>query len=108
MKKLVAFAILMLTAGCQQTKNSFGLEDCNGRLDKQFPTIPAKAVALKVEGMVVVSYIVGIDGHPKDVRVVSAVPKDMFEQETLKAVRSWCLKPTTAPARSTITFRINS
>ncbi len=108
MKILVAIAILMLATGCQQNQNLFKLDDCNGRLEKLIPNIPAKAVALKVEGMVVVSYIVGLDGHPKDIRIVSAVPKDMFEQETLKAVRAWCLKPTTTPAKSTITFRIHS
>ncbi|MCE9979660.1 TonB family protein [Leclercia adecarboxylata] len=108
MNKLVAITILMLLTGCQQNQNSSKLDDCNGRLEKQIPTIPAKAVALKVEGMVVVSYIVGLDGHPKNIRIVSAVPKDMFEQETLKAVRSWCLKPTITPAKSTIAFRRHS
>jgi len=66
--------------------------------------MPVKAAAKKIDGEVTISYWVDSDGHPKDIKIVSAQPKDIFERETLHAVKNWCLTPTIERRTSVISF----
>lgn len=56
------------------------------------PDYPPSARLAKKEGYVSIGLVVGIDGVPHDVRVVSSTDKD-FDAKAIEAVQRWRLKP---------------
>ncbi|MCU6668259.1 TonB family protein [Enterobacteriaceae bacterium H4N4] len=72
------------------------------------PYYPAKAQAGRIEGVVRASYTVNTKGCAENIKIVSAQPADVFEKETIRAMKKWCgMNPTLLPKIITITFRLN-
>jgi protein TonB len=53
---------------------------------------PPIAQTAKIEGMVIIEAIIGMDGKVKDARVLKSV--NMLDQAALDAVRQWEYSPT--------------
>ena len=109
MKRIIIAAAVTLISGCHQQpmQPEPAQKPCNGITNKPFPAMPVKAQALGIEGNVVFSFSVGDDGHPHDIRIVSAQPEEVFERETLRAVQIWCLSPNKSRQTETVTFTVN-
>jgi TonB family protein len=77
------------------------------RISGAMPLYPARAVATRVEGMVVVTLTIANDGSVESAQVVSGAP--MFQRATLEAVQQWRFRPTlfdgrTVAANATVIF----
>ncbi len=77
------------------------------------PEFPERALTQKVSGVVVVEFVVDVNGEPRDVRVVSAEPAGLFDRAAISAVRRWRYEtvmvdnvPTEVPARTSIRFAL--
>ena len=77
------------------------------------PEFPERALTQKVSGVVVVEFVVDVNGEPRDVRVVSAEPAGLFDRAAIAAVRRWRYDtvmvdnvPTEVPARTSIRFAL--
>lgn len=57
------------------------------------PRYPSKAIKRKVEGYVVMRFTIDAAGRPKDIQVVEAQPKRMFEKEAMRALKKWKYQP---------------
>ena len=57
------------------------------------PHYPPAAVRSRQEGWVVVSFTVGTDGKPVNVRVVDAQPRRIFDRAAIEAVENYEFKP---------------
>ena len=57
------------------------------------PQWPREALVEGIEGYVVVEVTIGADGSVKDVRVIQAEPKRMFDRNVIRAVLKWKFKP---------------
>ena len=53
------------------------------------PIYPQNALALGIEGQVVVEFSLASDGSVRDLRVVSAQPANVFDQAAIKAMHGW-------------------
>ena len=60
------------------------------RIDPQWPR---EALIEGIEGYVVVEVTIGADGSVKDVHVIQAEPKRMFDRNVIRAVLKWKFKP---------------
>ena len=60
------------------------------RIDPQWPR---EALVEGIEGYVVVEVTIGADGSVKDVRVIQAEPRRMFDRNVIRAVLKWKFKP---------------
>jgi TonB family protein len=77
------------------------------------PEFPERALTQKVSGVVVVEFVVDVNGEPRDVRVISAEPAGVFDRAAVAAVRRWRYEtvmvdnvPTEVPARTSIRFAL--
>ena len=75
------------------------------------PRYPHDAFDQKIQGTVVVEFVVDVDGRVVDARVVRSVP--LLDQAALEAVRQWRFLPATrrgrpvvSRSRAPVTFRI--
>jgi protein TonB len=57
------------------------------------PVYPPQARMRRIEGFVVVEFVVSVDGTAQDVRVVEAKPEDVFGRAAVRAVRRWRFTP---------------
>jgi len=57
------------------------------------PRYPRKAAMEGIEGWVRFKFTVSPDGSPKDVEVIDAKPKRVFERDARKAIYKWKFKP---------------
>lgn len=57
------------------------------------PSYPNHALENRITGQVTVQYVVDTQGVPRDVRVLSAQPANVFDRAALDAIRSWRYKP---------------
>ncbi|MET1254682.1 energy transducer TonB [Aliikangiella maris] len=57
------------------------------------PRYPRKAAMEGIEGWVRFEFTVSPDGSPKDVKVIDAQPKRIFERDARKAIYKWKFKP---------------
>lgn len=62
-------------------------------LSKLHPVYPEVAVRRQWEDSLVVRYVIGRDGHVKDVTIVQPPQRKEFEEPTLFAIRSWRFRP---------------
>lgn len=53
------------------------------------PHYPAKAKQRRAEGYVIVRFDIDEQGIPRDLQIIEAKPKRIFEREALKALRQW-------------------
>jgi TonB family protein len=53
------------------------------------PNVPELAWKKRVNGWVLVAFKVGPDGVPKDIRVLDASPRGIFEEKVIAAVSDW-------------------
>jgi periplasmic protein TonB len=60
------------------------------RIDPQYPP---EARARGIEGWVTVRFDVGADGNTRNIQVVDAKPRGVFERETIRAVSDWRYSP---------------
>jgi periplasmic protein TonB len=73
------------------------------------PIYPRGAERRKIEGHVVVTYSVGVDGKVSDIAVAEAVPEGVFDDAAMKAVSKWKYEPPTNKvegARTKISFKL--
>lgn len=57
------------------------------------PSYPRKAAMEGIEGWVRFKFTVSPDGTPKDIEVIDAEPKRIFERDARKAIYKWKFKP---------------
>lgn len=57
------------------------------------PRYPRKAAMEGIEGWVKFKFTVSTDGSPKDIQVVEAKPKRVFERDARKVIYKWKFKP---------------
>jgi protein TonB len=110
----LAITLAMLATGCvhkqtpstpQHTSEAIPAVKSGARTQ---PYYPAEAMAKRIEGTVKASYTVNTKGCADNITILSAQPADLFEDETIKAMKKWCgMKPTPLPTTTTITFRLN-
>jgi periplasmic protein TonB len=62
-------------------------------LSRVQPQYPVKALRRNIEGYVVLSFTIDANGRPKDINVVDAKPKHIFEREARRALRRWKYQP---------------
>lgn len=75
----------------------------------EMPYYPVQAQAMRIEGAIKVRFDVLADGSTDNVKIVSAQPEKIFNNETLRAVKRWQLapgKPETGLVK-VIVFRLN-
>lgn len=57
------------------------------------PRYPRKAAMEAIEGWVRFEFTVSPDGSPKDIKVIDAKPRRIFERDAKKAIYKWKFKP---------------
>ncbi len=57
------------------------------------PRYPSKALKRRVEGYVIMQFTIDAAGRPKDIQVIEAKPKRMFEKEAVRALKKWKYQP---------------
>ncbi|MEX0445286.1 TonB system transport protein TonB [Xenorhabdus sp. SGI246] len=77
-------------------------------LSRTDPVYPSRAQQLGTEGTVRVKYDIDENGRVKNIEIISANPKNVFEREVKKAMRKWRYekKPATGYV-TTIEFRLS-
>jgi protein TonB len=63
------------------------------------PVYPSIAKLAKVQGVVIIEAIIGVDGNVEDARVIRSIP--LLDDAALEAVRSWAYTPTLLNGRPT-------
>lgn len=58
-----------------------------------YPVYPDACVEQRMEGLVIVKYIIGKDGHVNDVSIIHHAKRKEFDESTLEAVRKWRFRP---------------
>jgi protein TonB len=58
-----------------------------------YPEYPKSCIDAKKEGVVIVRYIIGKDGHVSDVSILHHAARKEFDESTLEAVRKWRFRP---------------
>jgi len=64
------------------------------------PAYPKKAAERKIEGWVEVEFTIDRRGWVKEVLILNAEPKGIFEQKTVEAVYKWKFEPIDMPVRA--------
>ena len=62
------------------------------QINKVQPVYPAEALAAKVQGIVILEAIIGVDGGVTDTKVLRSVP--LLDEAAMNAVRQWRYTPT--------------
>ena len=63
------------------------------------PKYPKAALKQKVDGCVVLSFLLDAEGRASDFKVVESLPKGVFDQATLKVMDQWTFQPPRQPGR---------
>src|SRR5438552_6376855 len=77
--------------------------------DRVAPAYPEKARARGIDGTVLAHIVVQPDGNVAEVRIVSAKPARLFDQEIVRALMQWKFNPEPAGfiGEYEITFKLN-
>ncbi|MDC9612627.1 TonB system transport protein TonB [Xenorhabdus khoisanae] len=76
-------------------------------LNRPDPEYPSRAQQLGTEGTVKVKFDIDEDGRVKNIEIISATPKNVFERAVKKAMRKWRYEKTPATGYiSTIEFKV--
>ncbi|WP_438864603.1 M56 family metallopeptidase [Neptunicella sp.] len=57
------------------------------------PLYPLEAAEQKIEGSVVLQFDIDVDGTTSNIKVIKAIPEQVFEKESIKALQQWRYKP---------------
>lgn len=57
------------------------------------PRYPINALKRRVEGYVIMQFTIDTAGRPKDIQVIEAKPKRVFEKEAVDALKKWKYQP---------------
>lgn len=71
---------------------------CRHALNAQ-PVYPSVAKMVKVQGVVIIEAIIGVEGNVENARVIRSIP--LLDEAALDAVRSWAYTPTLLNGRPT-------
>lgn len=63
------------------------------------PTRPRSAREPDPVGWVELTFVVGTDGAPRDVRILDSTPPGHYDQSALTAVKRWRFRPVTEDGR---------
>lgn len=63
------------------------------------PKYPKSALDGKIEGCVVVSFLIDEQGHANEVAVIDSQPKGVFDRATLKVLKDWRFRQPARPGR---------
>lgn len=58
-----------------------------------YPQYPTSCIDSRKEGIVIVRYIIGKDGHVNEVSIIHHAARKEFDESTLEAVRQWRFRP---------------
>ncbi|NLS12076.1 energy transducer TonB [Vibrio sp. SM6] len=64
------------------------------------PRYPSRALKRKLEGHVVLAFTIDTTGRPKDIRIIEAEPKRVFEREAMRALAKWKYQPKVAEGKA--------
>lgn len=83
-----------LGSGTGGVQGNAGGSDAQGYIevvpfDTRRPNVPEVAWQNKIDGWVLVAFSVTPDGHTRDVRVLDASPRGVFEEAVIAAVEDW-------------------
>ncbi len=93
-KKMTLCAGMVLAAGSLVAVPAAFADDAKLVVKKRVaPVYPRGAERRKIEGHVVVTYTVGVDGKVKDVAVAEAMPAGVFDDAATRAVAKWKYEP---------------
>ena len=53
------------------------------------PKYPAQAIADGISGMVWLEVLVGVDGVPREIKIVKSTPEGVFDKQAVDAARQW-------------------
>lgn len=65
------------------------------------PQMPRKAAMRGIEGFVVAEFFVAKDGSTRDIKIVEASPKGVFERSAKRAILKWKYKPQVVDGKPT-------
>ncbi|WP_019275113.1 energy transducer TonB [Vibrio coralliilyticus] len=75
------------------TFGDFGVNQQVMPLYRVEPRYPAKALKRKAEGYVILKFTIDPTGKPRDIDIVEANPKRMFERNAIQALQKWKYQP---------------
>ncbi len=70
------------------------------------PVYPLRAERMGIQGYVNVEFTVTKDGRAKDIRIIEAKPKNVFEQSVINCVSSWRFSPGKKDGQSVETRKV--
>lgn len=62
-------------------------------VEQVYPRYPAEAQKKRMEGTVIVRYVIGTNGRVKEVEVIDPGPDKMFDEAAVEAIRLWRFRP---------------
>ncbi|WOT04389.1 energy transducer TonB [Shewanella youngdeokensis] len=57
------------------------------------PRYPARALKRKLEGYVLLGFVIDKKGNPQDIKVLDANPSQLFDREAIRALKRWKYQP---------------
>lgn len=98
MKRALVAALAL--AACGNAGAQAPVADAAAVVTKQVPpTYPVAQKDKRVDGCVVVSFVIDAEGRPGAIQVVDSQPKGVFDSATLKAFRQWRFQQPPRPGR---------
>lgn len=57
------------------------------------PKYPIRAARDEIEGAVLLKFDIDLDGSPKNISVLTAIPENVFNRESIRALKQWKYAP---------------